>query len=465
MHGMYVSSNRGQPVKHEIIHRKGKTMMNENSKTKHSPLWYEGNRVNETLFCTEFLRENRLLYSDGAFFTPDGIMGDETELRMRIYEVIRGIISRNVARTVTSLTEVMKLEAQAPDFVPDPGRIHTANGTLTVDGVFTPGKCEIVRSRFPVRYNPDAPEPAVWLRFLSDLLHEDDIPTLQEFMGYCLIPSTKAQRMMIIKGQGGEGKSQIGKVLKALFGVNMKDGSVTKISENQFARADLEHLHLMVDDDMEMEGLRQTNYVKSIVTAYGKMDLEQKGRQSYQGYLYARLLAFSNGDLQALCDKSDGFYRRQLILTTKPRPADRADDPDLGSKMADELEGIFLWAFRGLQRLIANHYRFTESGRTAANRETVKRDANNILEFMDSEGYIRRDPMLSVSSRELYLIYLTWCDENAMSPVKSRVFSKYLIGCHQKYALTYSNNIVNSAGRRVWGFQGIGRADPLDALN
>ena len=31
--------------------------------------------------------------------------------------------------------------------------------------------------------------------------------------------------------------------------------------------------------------------------------------------MYARLLAFSNGDLQALYDRSDGFYRRQLILT------------------------------------------------------------------------------------------------------------------------------------------------------
>ena len=30
------------------------------------------------------------------------------------------------------------------------------------------------------------------------------------------------------------------------------------------------------------------------------MDLERKGKQSYQGWMFARLLAFSNGDLQAL---------------------------------------------------------------------------------------------------------------------------------------------------------------------
>ena len=46
----------------------------------------------------------------------------------------------------------------------------------------------------------------MWLRFLSELLYPEDIPTLQEFIGYCLIPSNKGQRMMVIKGNGGEGK-------------------------------------------------------------------------------------------------------------------------------------------------------------------------------------------------------------------------------------------------------------------
>ncbi len=92
-----------------------------------------------------------------------------------------------------------------------------------------------------------------------------------------------------------------------MLGSSMKDGSIGKISENRFARADLEHILLCVDDICEWKPLRQTNYVKSIVTAQGKMDLERKGKQSYQGWMFARLLAFSNGDLQALYDRSDGF--------------------------------------------------------------------------------------------------------------------------------------------------------------
>lgn len=201
--------------------------------------------------------------------------------------------------------------------------------------------------------------------------------------------------------------------------------------------------------------MRQTNYVKSIVTAQGKMDLERKGKQSYQGYMFARLLAFSNGDLQALYDRSDGFYRRQLVLTTRERPAGRVDDPNIAEKMTAEAEGIFLWAFEGLQRLASNNYKFTESERTRKNREAVKRDNNNIFDFLESEGYIRMRDGASISSKELYDVYCMWCEENCFTPLKSRTFSDSMVDCHAKYNLQHNNNVKNAAGRRVWGYTGM----------
>ena len=300
--------------------------------------WFKKGFFNESLFCDDFLSTHQLLYSNGAFFTPDGRMVDPMPLRCEIFEMMREYVGANLAKKVTNVVDVLKLAAQVEDFLPVTDRIALANGTLYLDGTFREGKPEIVRNRLPVRYDQKAPQPVHWLRFLSDLLYPEDIPTVQEFIGYCLIPSNKGQRMMVIKGNGGEGKPQIGVVLSRLFGCNMKDGSIGKISENRFARADLEHTLLCVDDDMRMEALRQTNYVKSIVTAQGQMDLERKGKQSYQGWMYARLLAFSNGDLQALYDRSDGFYRRQLILTTKDKPLSRVDDPDIAEKMAAEVD-------------------------------------------------------------------------------------------------------------------------------
>ena len=420
-----------------------------------TPAWFKKGFFNESLFCDDFLSSHQLLYSNGAFFTPDGRMVDPMPLRCEIFEMMREYVGANLAKKVTNVVDVLKLAAQVEDFPPVTDRIAPANGTLYLDGTFQEGKPEIVRNRLPVKYDPKAAQPVHWLRFLSDLLYPEDIPTVQEFIGYCLIPSNKGQRMMIIKGNGGEGKSQIGAVLGTLFGSNMKDGSIGKISENRFARADLEHILLCVDDDMRMEALRQTNYVKSIVTAQGKMDLERKGKQSYQGWMCARLLAFSNGDLQALFDRSDGFYRRQLVLTTKDKPADRVDDPDLAEKMKAEVEGILIWACEGLQRLAANNFKFTESQRTKDNREAVKRDNNNIFDFLESEGYIRLKADSTISSKELYEIYQMWCEENNLTALKRRSFSDAVIANQGKYNLEYCNRITNIAGRRVWGFFGI----------
>lgn len=46
--------------------------------------------------------------------------------------------------------------------------------------------------------------------------------------------------------------------------------------------------------------------------------------------------------MQALFDRSGGFYRWHLVLTIKEKPADRVDNPDLAEKMKAEIEGIFL---------------------------------------------------------------------------------------------------------------------------
>ena len=159
----------------------------------------------------------------------NGRMVDTMPLRCEIFEMMREYVGANLAKKVTNVVDVLKLAAQVEDFPPVTDRIALANGTLYLDGTFQEGKPEIVRNRLPVRYDPKAPQPVHWLRFLSDLLYPEDIPTVQEFIGYCLIPSNKGQRMMVIKGNGGEGKSQIGAVLVALLGSNMKDGSIGKI--------------------------------------------------------------------------------------------------------------------------------------------------------------------------------------------------------------------------------------------
>ena len=86
--------------------------------------------------------------------------------------------------------------------------------------------------------------------------------------------------MMFLLGKGGEGKSRIGLVLKKLMGDAVSNGSIQKVETSRFARADLENRLLMVDDDLNMNALPKTNYIKSIMTAEAKMDVERKGMRN-----------------------------------------------------------------------------------------------------------------------------------------------------------------------------------------
>ena len=430
--------------------------MAKNLLLDNAPVWLTKDRqIDEQLYCSSFLSAYPMKCIHGKLYTADGLVPDEGAVKQMIFDEISEWKKTGVAKKVDDLLKSIKLMAYAEDIPLHYDRIHTANGTWYLDGHFTEEK-EYCRNRLEISYNPAANTPQVWLSFLNDLLEPEDIPTLQEYLGYCLIPSTKAQKMLMIIGKGGEGKSRIGLVMRSLLGSGMNMTSIRKVETSRFSRADLEDKLLMVDDDMDMNALPKTNYIKSIVTSECKMDLERKGIQSYQSLLYVRFLCFGNGALTALHDRSDGFFRRQIILTTKDRPEDRADDPFLTEKLAAEKEGIFLWCLEGLNRLIANNYQFTISERAEANIRMIAKDANNVPEFLRSEGYLIYDPESGTSTKDLYEAYKDWCEDNAEITLSIKSFANQMAQYADAFRLKADNNIYIRGGKRCRGYHGVG---------
>lgn len=429
--------------------------MENKQQEQYTPQWATGGRgIEEAGFCRDFLVQHLMSCQDGIFYSQDGRMQD-IAVKGLIYDMLRPYARSSVASKVISIFDLMKLEtAKVPMKVAE-SHVHCANGTLNVGKMEFTHQKELCFARLPVAYNPEAPRPVCWEAFLNDLLEPGDQLTLQEFLGYLLLPVNYAQKMMIIIGNGGEGKSRIGIILRHLLGEGMCNGSIAKVEASPFARADLQNRLVMVDDDLQLSALSSTSYLKSIVTAEQPMDLERKGVQSYQGMLYCRFLAFGNGNLRALHDRSHGFFRRQIILTAKPRPSDRVDDPYLSTRLKGELEGILQWCICGLERLFANDFQFTLTEQTQQNMACAVLEGNNIPMFLKSEGYIRFDPQGQISSRRLYRIYQDWCEGNMLTAMNPKTFSSWLIQQTDSYGLSYSFNIPDGNERRVRGFKGI----------
>ena len=228
------------------------------------PDWYNGKKIDEVQFGRAFLEQWPLKCVNGTLYTLDGPVEDESEIKQRILENIEEYVTSGLSKKVTNILETIKLLAFSDPFPIEQDCIHLQNGVYHLpDGSFQESRL-FCQNRLPVNYDPKAATPDRWLTFLHELLDDADIPTLQEYLGYCLIPSTKGQKMMLIVGKGGEGKSRIGLVLKRLMGDAASNGSVQKVENNRFARADLERRLLMIDDDMDMNALPKTNYIKTI---------------------------------------------------------------------------------------------------------------------------------------------------------------------------------------------------------
>lgn len=447
-----LSESVKQPVSIEPVKKNEEEIISVSGEVEEAS-WLDKGKIDEIRFCAEFLSSYPMICVHDQFFSPEGAVEPE-DVRRLIFLELSGHVTSGLSRKTDNLLEVLKLYSGQPELPVSTDVIRLKNGSLHFNGTFVE-EAEICCYRLPIIYNPDAAPPVRWTSFLNELLEEEDILTLQEYLGYCLIPSTKGQVMLFLIGEGGEGKSRVTQICSKMLGSNMNVSSLHKLEVSEFARADLERKLLMVDDDLRLSALPSTNHIKQIVTQEGKIDIERKHAQSVQREMACRLLCLGNGSPNALYDHSNGFYRRQIILGTKPRPENRIDDPYFAEKLSEEIDGIFLWCFAGLRRLVQNNFHFSISEQARQNLEDLKAVGNNTYSFMESEGYYSIGNEYRTTVASLYEAYLLWCSENAEKPVSMRSFSGYLKQNSAKYRITPSNNIQNRDGRKVRGFLGI----------
>ena len=423
----------------------------------YNPVWLTKSGVNESAFLDEFNAVrgykciNGRLYLASRGFVPD------SEVLADIQRQLEGHIIKQLHRTAHALLDALKNRCFMAPPPAEPGRVYLRNGYYSLDDdSFHPDVSAFTFYRLSVDFDPAAPTPQKWLDYIAALLDAEDILTLQEFCGYALIPTTRAQKMLFLIGNGGEGKSVAGAVLMAIFGQAATSGRLHDIEE-RFGLSGLEGKLLFIDDDLPTAKLKETANVKKVVTAQTPMLIERKGRDAYAARIYCRLLCFGNQLTDSLFDHSNGAFRRRLILTTKPRDPGRVDNPQLAEEIIqDELPGVALWMLEGLKRLKANRWQFSTSEKQRQREQQYKEDSFNLLAFLADREWVVFDAAASVTSRELYTAYCRWCMENGEDALAQRTVLGYLKSNGQTLHISYSKHILSRDGVDSRGFLGIG---------
>ena len=412
--------------------------------------------INEPNFTVWYKDTYGLLCINGIFYNNDGVV-DTNGIKQDIQNLIATYVDSSLGTKVNALLEALKNKCF---FLPPPPQFDVVNVYNTSLHINEEGLYEVrmpfTLNRLAVSYDAVAEAP-MWDKFLHELLYEEDIYTLQEFIGYCLVPTTIAQKSLFLIGKGGEGKSVVGEVLQGLFGTSMVQGELHKIQENRFMLAQLEHKLLFYDDDLQSSALSDTGIFKKLVTATIPFLVERKGEPHYEMLPYVRVLASGNKGIEACYDHSDGFYRRLIMLHCKEKGR-RKDDKLLAKKIiSNELSGILNWALIGLQRLIAQEWEFTISERSEGALRDAEESSNTFIPFIMDDTVVEYGLDKTVTSADLYLAYERWCADNAIKPLATRTVTTYLKENLTYYGIRYSNKIEGNKR----GYVGIGLLSPV----
>lgn len=327
------------------------------------------------------------------------------------------------------------------EFDQDPALFAFRNGVLdTACGAFRPHSPNhwITNAR-EYDYDPDATAPR-FQRFLREVFLDQEggetdadlIHLVQEAFGYCLCPHLRANRVFYLMGEGANGKSVLLSVLARMVGrENVAEGfDVAKLNDE--TNAALLHRKLVaIQCEMDADTVLPDGKLKAMASGeplVGKLLYENKFTFSP----YATLLLTGN-NLPSTRDKSGGFWRRTIVIpfhahfvdAPTARQGARAADPNLDLRLAEELPGVFNWAYEGLQRLRDNEWRFTEAKSSVAATELFRLETDSVLSWATSCITHREGETPSRwSCTDLYERYSEYCRGAGLRTLSAQKFYK-----------------------------------------
>ncbi|MFC1646592.1 phage/plasmid primase, P4 family, partial [Candidatus Omnitrophota bacterium] len=312
-----------------------------------------------------------------------------------------------------------------PDVINSVSFLNVKNGLYDIDNMrlipHTPQVYSV--NQLNVTYQNNAQCP-LWVKTLREIFEDDSarIMLLQEYFGYCLTRDTDYEKSLFLFGEGANGKSVVLYVLEELIGrENCSSIPLEKFNDMHYV-ARLRDKLVNISLETNAKADVYDNMFKAIVTG-DTIAADEKYGQPFQFKPYCKLL-FSTNNMPRVKDKTEGYFRRLLVLPFNRQFTVNERDPKLKYKIAgSELDGIFLWALNGLKCLRERGY-FEESASMLAVKDEYRKENNNVIIFVDEVCVI--DAHAEVKKDELYQVYHDWCFNSGYKALRKIAFGREL---------------------------------------
>lgn len=269
-----------------------------------------------------------------------------------------------------------------------------------------------VSSRIPVKYDPKAECPR-FKKFLNEILpnQEREQKWIQQYLGYCLYRSWHHDKVIMLIGEGDNGKSTLLSLFRQLLGShNTTTIGVYEMCAGRWYTAELYKKLANIDADTSAKDLQNTSNFK---TATGGDMI--KGERKYKDPFYFESFCkhWLSANIIPYCyDDTNAFYRRWFLIQfweQFPEGDPRRDETIL-EKLTEELPGLLNWALEGLKELLVNKG-FTKPQTTQEVKILWNQLSNPVYAFiyspqvsLDRDGYYDK--------QDFYDNFMEYCKKN-----------------------------------------------------
>lgn len=363
------------------------------------------------------------IYKDGVYIADTSGAMLTTMIQDHIYPVYRKSSTHRRIFDMFLRTESLQLEYDGLNKYP----VHWIPFK---NGMYDPIREEMIAhspqykaiNQLPVCYDPTAePSGEITERWLSSIVpNQDDREMFLQYCGYCMNRDGRQQKFLILLGEGGSGKSTPLHLLEIIIG----DGNLNNISLDQltqrFSAFGLLGKLVNICADLKITALEDTSIIKKL-TGEDRLFAEAKGKDGFPFRSYSKLL-FSTNELPIVRDeRTNGFYRRLLVLTF-PKPPEHPD-PELLDKLVQEKNYFLHLCMKSLHRM----YQQGAIVESAASKRAVKRlrmDSDSVEAFLSERVTVKPDAR--IPRADVYRIYEAYCAAEERTHLQKGNFLKAL---------------------------------------
>lgn len=316
------------------------------------PEWYEMTERGGLRFLSgilaNFLAENvKAFYTASSyFFYEDGVYRESEDMaaaaKVREYMLPRTVTMQAINDTVGQWK--MLVRKPVSEINSNPFVLNLKNGLYHVlEGTFrehTPDYFSTVQLKAAYAPEVDCPQ---FLAYMESMLAEEEIALVQEIFGYLLLPVNKAQKSFVFVGAPNAGKSTLLNVVQEILLGNENVSNIPwQNLGDRFNKAELFGKLANIFADLPSKSIDDNGMFKAL-TGEDFITAERKNKDPFSFRPYARFLFSCNEIPRNYGDRSEGFYRRLIIIRFERSVPKAKRDPNLAEKLSAERDGILMW--------------------------------------------------------------------------------------------------------------------------